>query len=352
MTRPLISADSHVFEPLDLWATRLPARFRGDAPRHQTANGRTVISMGGKVVFSLRQEEGEPPDPNRGGADLEVRAKDMEIDGVVGEVIYPTIGLFIYAITDRELAAACARVYNDWAAETFLARSDLFAPVALIPLVSLEDAVAEVERVAALGFRTASPPMHAPKDRPYSDPAYDPLWESAAASGMPLSLHVGTGGQPHSERGPGGAIINYLRVGLGAPDTIAYLAAGGVLARHPGLRVVVAEAGAGWLAYLCERMDEAFEEHQKWVSPKLEEPPSGYLRRQVRVTFGAERAPLLTREVTSAAPLMWASDYPHPEGTWPESQQRVEKACRGLPDDEVDAIVRGNAREVYRFGGA
>jgi predicted TIM-barrel fold metal-dependent hydrolase len=122
-----------------------------------------------------------------------------------------------------------------------------------------------------------------------------------------------------------------------------------VLARHPGLRVVVAEAGAGWLAFFMERMDEAFEEHQHWVSPKLDEPPSEYVRRQLRITFGAERAPLLLREVTGAQTLVWASDYPHPEGTWPESQRRVEEACKGIPEDEIEAIVHGNARAVYGF---
>ena len=107
---------------------------------------------------------------------------------------------------------------------------------------------------------------------------------------MPVSFHVGTGANPVTERGPGGAVINYVEVGFGAQRTLAYLAASGVLERFPALHVVMVECGAGWLAWLLERMDEAFEEHEQWVKPKLAEPPSFYVRRQGHVTFGNDAA--------------------------------------------------------------
>jgi len=110
---------------------------------------------------------------------------------------------------------------------------------------------------------------------------------------------------------------------------------------------VFVETGAGWLAYCCERMDEAFEEHANWVNPKLEQPPSAYVKRQCHVTLGADRAPILTREITGIEPLLWASDYPHPEGTFPESQAIVERIFQGVPEDEVLAIVGGNAARLY-----
>ena len=116
-------------------------------------------------------------------------------------------------------------------------------------------------------------------------------------------------------------MINYAKVGLLSAETLCYFAASGVLERFPDLRLVFVETGAGWFAYCCERMDEAFEEHEQWVKPKLAEPPSAYVKRQCHVTLGADRAPLLTREITGIEPLLWASDYPHPEGTFPESQQ-------------------------------
>ena len=109
---------------------------------------------------------------------------------------------------------------------------------------------------------------------PYNRPDYDPLWQIASDAGMPLSLHTGTGALPQFERGPGGAVINYAKVGLLSAETLCYFAASGVLERFPGLHLVFVETGAGWLAYCCERMDEAFEEHEQWVKPKLAAPPS------------------------------------------------------------------------------
>jgi predicted TIM-barrel fold metal-dependent hydrolase len=85
------------------------------------------------------------------------------------------------------------------------------------------------------------------------------------------------------------------------------------------------------------------------VSPKLGALPSDYVRRQVHITFGADRAAILAREVTGVEPLLWASDYPHPEGTWPESQKAIERTFEGVPDAEIDAIVGLNARALYRL---
>jgi predicted TIM-barrel fold metal-dependent hydrolase len=128
---------------------------------------------------------------------------------------------------------------------------------------------------------------------------------------------------------------------------LCYFAASGVLERFPNLKMVFVETGAGWFAYCCERMDEAFEEHEQWVKPKLKEPPSHYAKTQCHVTLGADRAPLLTREITGIEPLLWASDYPHPEGTFPESQAVVERIFQGIPEDEMRAIVGGNAARLY-----
>jgi predicted TIM-barrel fold metal-dependent hydrolase len=273
--------------------------------------------------------------------------RDLRTDGVAAEVIYPTIGLFIFLMPDAGLQLACARVYNDWCAERFLPQSDVFAPAAIIPMSELPAAVAEIERVAALGFKAAMLPTTAPEQARYNAVLYDPLWHAAAAARIPLSFHVGTGAAPISERGPGGAVINYLKVSLASQEVVSYFAAGGVLARHPSLHVVVVEAGAGWLAHVCERMDEAYTEHAQWVRPKLDALPSEYVKRQVHVTLGSDRAAILARDITSVAPLLWASDYPHPEGTWPHSRQVIERSFAGVPEAEIDAIVGTNAQRLY-----
>jgi predicted TIM-barrel fold metal-dependent hydrolase len=345
------SADSHVVEPLDLWQTRLPAALRDRAPRREEVDGKWVFlveglpprKMGGPATEG---ESGMRP----GGYDPDVRIKDLDADGVWGEVLYPTIGLFGFMIPDASLRMACAEVYNTWLAETFAASSSRFAGAALIPIQDIDAAVREVERVASIGLRSVMLPMNAPADAPYNLDAYDPLWAAAQSHGMPVSFHVGTGANPVTERGPGGAVINYVEVGLGAQRTLTYLASSGVLERFPDLHVVMVECGAGWLAWAMERMDEAYEEHHWWVNPKLQAPPSEYVRRQAHVTFGADASAVINRSITGIDPLLWASDYPHPEGTWPETQATLTRLFGDVSDDERDAIVGGTTARLYRLG--
>jgi predicted TIM-barrel fold metal-dependent hydrolase len=351
-TIALVSADSHVFEPPTLWQERLPAHYRDRGPRVVESGGWYVMAVEGMPDRRLARvgeggRGGGAGRPRGGGDDPEARLADMALDGVVAEVIYPTLGLFIDMIPDPDLQMACARVYNDWLAETFLSRPDVFVPVAVVPVRDVAAAVAELERAVAAGFRAAMIPTTPPEGTRYNQPTFDPLWEVASGTGVPLSLHTGTGALPQSERGPGGAVINYAKVGLLSAETLCYVAASGVLERYPGLRLVFVETGAGWLAYCCERMDEAHEEHAAWVDPKLAARPSDYVRRQCHVTLGADRAPILTREITGVAPLLWASDYPHPEGTFPESRTVVARVFAGLPEEEVRAIAGGNAARLY-----
>ena len=296
MTTLVNSADSHVVEPLDLWVQRLPSHLRERAPRIEEVDGRWLFLVEGSPPRRMGPPSADadktPRDEEKetgfraGGSDPEVRAKDLDEDGVWGEVLYPTIALFGFVIPDPELRWATARAYNDWLAETFTAASKRFAGAALIPVQEPEEAVREIERVAGLGLRSVMLPMQAPADAPYNSDRYDPVWAAAQAHEMPVSFHVGTGANPVTERGAGGAVINYVEVGLGAQRTLAYLAASGVLERFPQLHVVMVECGAGWLSWLLERMDEAFEEHEQWVKPKLAERPSFYIRRQGHVTFG------------------------------------------------------------------
>src|SRR5438874_2615709 len=223
------SADSHVVEPLDLWQERLPARLRDRAPRRIEQDGRWVFLVEGMAPKKM----GSPSDDESGDAD--------------------GAGHFRAGGFDPELRWACARAYNDWLAETFASASKRFAGAAMIPVHEVATAVDEIERVAGLGLRSVMLPMHPPPDRPYNLDVYDPIWAAAQDHGFPVSFHVGTGASPWTERGPGGAVINYVEVGLGAQRNLAYLAASGVLERFPELHVVMVECGAGWLAWVLER---------------------------------------------------------------------------------------------------
>lgn len=355
MNPVLVSADSHVFEPPTLWQERLPAPLRDRGPRLDRVGDYWALVMDGLPPRKLAKVDGDRDGGSgqpgagagHGGADAAGRFADLRADGVVAEVIYPTFGLFVDIVPDPELQLACARVYNDWCAEVFFSHRETFLPAAMIPVRDVDTAVAEIDRCAELGYRTVMLPTTAPEGTQWNDPRYEALWGAAVRASLPISMHVGTGAVPQRERGPGGAVINYVKVGLLAADTLAYFVASGTLDRHPDLHVVFVETGAGWLAYACERMDEAYEEHAQWVTPKLSRRPSEIVAQQCHVTLGADEAPILGRSITGVAPLMWASDYPHPEGTFPESRAVVERIFAGVPDDEVAAIAGGNAAAVY-----
>jgi predicted TIM-barrel fold metal-dependent hydrolase len=353
VSNPVNSADSHVVEPLDLWVQRLPRHLKERAPRIEEEDGRWRFvvegmpprKMGGP---SAESRTSEASGFRAGGWDPDQRTRDLDEDGVWGEVLYPTIALFGFMIPDAELRWGSARAYNDWLAETFAAASRRFAGAAMIPVQEVDDAVREIGRVAKIGLRSIMLPMSSPPGAPgYNTGHYDPVWAAAQAHGVPVSFHVGTGANPVTERGPGGAVINYVEVGLGAQRTLAYLAASGVLERFPELHVVMVECGAGWLSWLLERMDEAFEEHAGWVNPKLAEPPSFYVRRQGHVTFGNDGAGVVNRRFTGVDTLLWASDYPHPEGTWPHTQETLDRIFDGVDDGERRRITFETTARLY-----
>lgn len=348
----VISADCHVTEPLDLWQTRLPPGMRGLGPRVELRDGRGCLVAEGELVRKLPPlPEGVAPDLRetpfwRGDDGPQARLEALDRDGLWAEVMYPNLAFFCtFAIRDAELQTATCRVYNDWIAETF-AGSERLVPVGLVPVRDVADAVRELERLHALGLRSALLPTHVDY-RPYNDPAYEPLWEAAEGLAVPLGFHAGTGRGQTPARGPGAAVVNYVVTVSGPMETLAYLCAAGVLERHPGLRVGMVECGAGWLAWTLDAMDDAYREHHAWVRPKLAELPGEYFRRQGFVTFQRDPVGLANVARTGSRCLLWGSDYPHPEGTFPDSRRILAEQLRDVDAEVAERVVCRNAAELY-----
>jgi predicted TIM-barrel fold metal-dependent hydrolase len=284
--------------------------------------------------------------------DLTPRLKDMVNDGIDCEVIYPTSGGVPYLIEDPALKLECAKVYNDWCLATFKPYPNRFVPTAVLPLAPghVQQAVDELTRCAGIGYRSALVPCVLPDGMKYNSAELDPLWAVAQEAGIPISWHVGTGSSPVYERGPGAAVINYVEVGNSAQRAVFQMVCGGVLDRFPDLQMVTVEAGASWLAFLCERMDEVYRAHQYYVKPKLSMMPSEFVRRQVQCTFQFDRACIMARSVTGVKPLLWAADYPHLEGTFPHSQKVIDDIFTGIDISAEDraAILGGNAAKLYK----
>ena len=322
-----------------------------EGKQYQVTEGFRPIRLG-NIVF-----EGEDLERNRAGRTPDERLADHDRDGVDAEIIFPNKGLTMWATPDCEFSQAMCRVWNDWAWEVFGPHNDRLSPVAAIAAGDIEGAMAEVKRVAKLGFRSLTLPCkpiwggHDHTHLNYNLPELDPLWAVIQDCDLPMTFHVSTGRDPRASRGSGGAVINYAVHSL-APtmEPIANLCASGVLERFPGLRFATIEAGIGWVAWAIQAMDEAYLKHHMFVRPRLKQLPSEYFRQHGFASFQEDKAGLdLAREHDLVDCFLWANDYPHHEGTWPHSAEAIERTMGQLSESERARILGLNAARLFGF---
>lgn len=358
----VISADSHVQEPPELYE-RIPKSLRHRAPRIVERDGARYLVIDGRRPrrLDLADARATEEDQNRefredpsGGRDLDRRLADLARDGVSAEVIYPnqSLGLFMSPAPDYQLAVA--RAWNDWASEHFGPRREHFAPVAMAPVHDVGAAVAEVERAAKLGYRSIKVPI-TNRERPYNRPEYEPLWSAIEDTGLVLAFHAFTNSEDTypedwgEEEGIGGALDFMAMRMADGQHPVSQLISGGVCERHPKLDFVVVECGAGWLAWLLHVLDEQAEKKHMWIRPRLPLKPSEYFARQGYITFTDDPVALRNLAFTGADSMLWGSDYPHDEGSFPHSREVIARTFEGLGDEDREKIVFGNAARIYGF---
>ncbi len=353
-TLGLISGDSHVNEPRRLWSDNLPEALRSQALRGIApgSDGNWELVMEGEPLGTSAETE---PDRMR-MAEPEHRYQVMREEGIVAECIYPSIGLYVWQLPDPVVGVASCRVYNEWIADG-LARWPRFKCAGLIPTWRVEDALAEVAWVADSQLGALMLPAVASPD--WNHRQWEPLWSAIEETGLPAVMHQGTGHSMYFYRGPGAGVSNLVATQSMAPRTATLLAASGVLAGHPGIHVVFVEFNCGWMAWAMDTADfytKSFArygytaEGKKWVNPELPERPSYYMRRQVHATFQDDPVGIDNIARTGPAALIWGSDYPHEEGTYPQSRQTVARLAEGMDSpDHIERVFRTNAAELFHF---
>jgi predicted TIM-barrel fold metal-dependent hydrolase len=310
----LIDADSHVSEPLNLWRERLPVKYRDIAPHMETEyEGRpgawwfiepdrqphnVILGFGAnKSLEELHKllNSFSYAGAHRGGWDPAQRLKDMDQDGVAGDVLYTTLGFRMFWIKDAGFQRACFQVYNDWLAEFCAAAPKRLKGLALISLYDPKQAAADIAECAKKGLAGAIVWASPPEELPFYLESYDPFWAAAQEHSMPLSLHEFAGFRwvdwdSNAKKRTIAAGINSHEV----ESTFATLIMSGVLERFPRLKVVSAELNCGWLPYFLRRLDERFETrgarvHGSAFPTALTMKPSEYFRRQLYATFIDDR---------------------------------------------------------------
>jgi len=278
------------------------------------------------------------------------RLTEQDRDGVKAEVLYTSLGMFLYGLADAELRAACFSVYNDFVSEYCKYAPNRLIGIGLISLKSIPDAVSELELCARKGLCGAMIWAAPPEDRPYIHPDYKPFWRAAESLDLPISLHILTERRGSGLGGRHNFLTGYLAVPHGIQKQLGVMIFGGVLEAYPNLKLISAESDVTWFPHFMYRLDHAYDRFRHFQGLTLALKPSEYVKRQVYATFQFETIGHDMVETYGADRIMWSSDYPHTDSPWPHSREYIEGgAFSQISAADTQRIVGGNAARLYHI---
>jgi len=360
-----------------MWADYLPPSLRERAPRIEHADDCDYVIFEGKRrkvnLISAQagrsgkdfKMEGRVSDARAGGWMPKARLDDMDQDGMDRAVMF---GGGPLGTGDAELFKASFGAYNRWLADFCQYAPERFAGVGYVPMQDVDESIAMMRDFVKRGLKAVNIPafpMSAAKnlkssesqmmaltgdinsERTYSDPEFDPFWKAVCDLGIPVTIHLG--GRPVRFTEPKFFLSDLLMSKFGMGEPIAIMIYGGVFQRFPDLKLASVESGVGWFAFASNYMDETWKKQRYWVNSVLEHEPSYFWERNIYGSFIHDRAGILMREFPGAGNIMWSSDYPHSETTFPDSQKIIEQLFKGVPEDEKNMIIGGRAKELYNL---
>ena len=375
MANQLISCDDHMDLgqlPADLWLTRLPAALRDRAPRIEERDGQAVWICDGKVwgswggkppttgnqrpvkpLYNSFDRAGMYDQSERRPAVAELRLADMDRDGVRTQVIFGPI--FQISTDDPVLRLACYRVYNDWLLDFCKVAPDRLLGVPMLPETP-DGATEELLRLAAKGGVKQVTLMIANISPKLDDRAWEKLWTTLEETGIILSWHITVfGNRDPRAAGKAASVFENTKFFMANfLEPFVDLFAWGILERHPKLKIVVAEGGTGWLPWLVQELDyrhwRLWEAKEFWADKggsALETKPSELFKRQIYATFQEDYAAMSLIPFFGEGHLLWASDYPHPDGVWPNSKSTIERQMASLSPEMRQKLTHDNAAQLY-----
>ena len=362
-----ISADSHVTEPGDCYLPYIDPKFRDRAPvaiTHEQMGAAMSVDNGKSVIpYGMIAAAGRPWDQigpflhvgwdelHAGGWDPKARLEEQQRDGVMVEVLYPSVGMLLCNHPDIDYRHACFEAYNEWIAEFVSVAPDRLIGLGQTALRSVEEGIEQLAHMKELGLKGVMLPgfpAHA-EDGDYDDPRWDPFWRAAVELDLPVSFHILTGSGNLGDgvyRGP--KMNSFIGILRGNQDAIGTFIFGAVFDRVPELKIVCTEADAGWVPHWMYRADHAIDRHRNWLADRtLERKPSEYFRENIYVTFQDDWVAFQTSHLMNHERLLWASDHPHSDSTFPNSQDVLAEHTAHLADDVRDDIVWRNCARLY-----
>ncbi len=364
MNATIVSADSHVLEPFDLWEKTLGARYGDRVPRlvsrFEGRDGRFFFC--GKeacVLEELVQVDAEGDRVGellQAGWDPALRLRCIDKDGVSAEVVHATWTLYAMRAPDPDLVRDCCRVFNDWLAEYCSHDPRRLAGVAMIPIDNPEWGVRELERVVKRGLRGALVHTRNPEGTPpYRDPVYDPFWRAAESMNVPVTLHIITGRarDPYTLHGDERSEAARVSMEIGMeilPVLSNEFIFGGILDRFPRLKLVLGEYEANWVPYFKFRVQRAI---RLFTTDFGLRKPAREVDQYMRdnVWLGVINDPLAMQRLPEigADRILWGSDFPHPPCTYPRTHEILDSMLAGLAPDVQRKIVGENVIPLYGF---
>ena len=281
----------------------------------------------------------------------------MDVDGVDVSIVYPTVGLLLYSVPDSELLTSIFRTYNDWLAEFCNAVPDRLKGIATLNVDDVPSAVKELERCAKMGLTGGMITVYPPEGRGYHLPDYEPLWAASEDLEMPLGLHIATNRPgPGQEFGSGEQADRVRSSFLANADHWIRMSLGdmvfsGVFERHPKLQIGSVEMELSWIPHFLDRVDYTYTQRVQQDRYRFKEAmlPSDYLRRNVFYGFQEDGLGVKLRDIIGVDNLLWGSDYPHVESTFPRTQQILEEILTDCTEEEKAKIAGGNAAKIYHL---
>jgi len=369
----VISSDSHVVEPPELWVDRMDKAKFGDRIPHLItldnnedwwlSDHKQTGPVGAVTQAGLRFER--PEDIVREGSFADVlpgayipseHVKDMDADGVYGGIVYPSIGLALYRdMEEQVLTRAIFEAYNDWLADFCRPFPSRLKGIAMILIDDdVPKAIAELKRTQDAGMVGAMISSHPRHDQTYENSMYEAFWKEAEELRIPLSLHVTTNRPDAVPIRPDAQISdfgNFVQVDYWVRMSLTQIIFSGTLEKYPELIIANVEDELSWIPFFASRMDFAYKERQRSAPYRFKNDamPSDFMRSNVYHSFQEDPVGIQLRDLIGVDRLMWGSDYPHAESTFPKSLEILDEILEGVPSDEKALIVGGNAERLYGF---